>query len=186
MSAMPNGIIKGIQPVLDVRSRSYERREIIQLTSCILQSEASFMHLILLDVSPREVMHAARRIALHLQIWRVERPLLAHKDVEIIISSMQPRMSLRAERRPKDNEVLSDARVDDVHPAHRAACVAEDPFGRVGVDGDDGRRVRVAEIRADVLYHEMDIIRFGRSCDCGARELVQALGREDIPPVLNL
>jgi hypothetical protein len=48
--------------------------------------------------------------------------------VEIVVGSVPARVSLCAERGAKDDEVLGYRRVDDVHRAHSAASVVEDPF----------------------------------------------------------
>ena len=81
-------------------------------------------------------MHITWLINLPLKRTRRERPLLALQNMEIIITGVQARMSLRAERRPKDNKVLRQARMDDIHRAHRAARVAEDPLVRARIQGD--------------------------------------------------
>lgn len=86
------------------------------------------MHLILLRRSSWEEMNAPSRIPLHLQRARPEGPLFAHKDVEIVVCSVQTRVSFCAERRPEDDEVLGDARVDNVHRAHGSARVVEHPL----------------------------------------------------------
>ena len=92
------------------------------------------MHLVLLsDATPHEV-HLAGPVPFHLERARLERPLLADEDVEVIVCGVKARVTLRAERRPEDDEVLRDARVHDVHRAHRPARVVKDPLRAVGVD----------------------------------------------------
>ena len=59
------------------------------------------------------------------------------QNIEIIIRGVQARMSLRPQRRTKNNKVLRYARMDDIHRAHRPAGVVEDPFARVGVERDE-------------------------------------------------
>ena len=86
------------------------------------------MHLVLLgDATPHEV-HVAWPIPLHLERTGLERPLLTDEDVEVVVCGVEARVTLRAERRTKDDEILGDARVYDVHRAHRAARVVEHPF----------------------------------------------------------
>ena len=187
MSATPNGSISGIHPAPQRIREQNSRRETqidMQHTSGVLERKAPLVHLVLLDMPSWQMVHAPRRVPLHLQFRRAERPLLPHKNIEVVVGGMQPRVSLRAEGRPEHNEVLSDARVDDVHRAHRAARVAQDPLGGVGVDGHAARGVLGAEVVLDVLDHEPDVVRLWRGCDRGLRELVQALGVEDVPLVL--
>ena len=86
------------------------------------------MHLVLLGYTATHEVHVTRLVALHLQRARLERPLLADEDVEVVVGGVEARVALGAERRAKDDEVLGDARVDDVHRAHRAAGVVEHPL----------------------------------------------------------
>ena len=86
------------------------------------------MHLVLLGDATTHEVDVAGSVALHLQRTRLERPLLADEDVEVVVGGVETRVALGAERRAKDDEVLGDARVDDVHRAHRAAGIAEHPF----------------------------------------------------------
>ena len=92
------------------------------------------MHLVLFGDTTAHEVHVTRSIPLHLQRARLERPLLTDKNVEVVIGGMKARVALRAERRAKDDEVLGDARVDDVHRAHRAAGIVEHPLGAVRVE----------------------------------------------------
>lgn len=92
------------------------------------------MHLVLLGDTTAHEVHVTRSVPLHLQRARLERPLLADEDMEVVVGGVKARVALRTERRAKDDEVLGDARVDDVHRAHRAAGIVEHPFGAVRVD----------------------------------------------------
>lgn len=154
------------------------------------------MHLILLRRKPRQEMHIPGPIHLFLQCTRRERPLLANQDIKVVIRSMQPRVPLRAQGRPEDNEVLRDRRVDDVHCAHRTARVVEHPFRRLAVrevrrreggvarvEGDNGGGVGRSEVRQDVRDHTVGGVWGGG--DGGLRELVQEGGVEDVPTGLS-
>lgn len=155
------------------------------LTAGILEREAAFVHLVLLDLSSPQMVHAPRGVALHLQIRRLERPLLAHQNIEVVVRGVHARVSLRPERRPKDDQVLSDARVDDVHRAHGAACVVEHPLGRVGVERDSRGGVGGGEVGDDVLDHEVYIVRLRGGGYGGFRDLVNGRRIEDVPSVLR-
>ena len=86
------------------------------------------MHFVLLGYAATHEVYVTRLVALHLERTRLERPLLADEDVEVVVRGVEARVALGAERRAKDDEVLGDARVDDVHRAHRAAGVVEHPL----------------------------------------------------------
>ena len=152
------------------------------LTSGVLEREAALVHLVLLDVPARKMVDLAGAVDLHLQLGRVERPLLADEDVEVVVGGVHAGVALRAHGGAEDDEVLGDARVDDVHRAHRAAGVAQHPLGGVGVQGDRGGRVFGGEVGDDVGDYGVDVIWMGG--DGRLREFVQIAGVEDIPPVL--
>ena len=86
------------------------------------------MHLVLLGDTAAHEMHVTGAVPLHFERTGLERPLLPDEDVEIVVGDVQARVALCAEWRAKDDEVLGDAGVDDVHRAHRAARVVEYPF----------------------------------------------------------
>lgn len=87
---------------------------------------------------------------------------------------MPSRVSLCAERGPENNEVLGDGGVDDVHSAHGAAGVVEDPFFvSVYVIG-----VRLGEVRGDVVDYGAGVVAVGG--DGGLREGVELGGVEDV------
>ena len=111
------------------------------------------MHLILLSRPPRQKMHTPSRIPLHLERTRRERPLLPNEDIEIIIGGVQPRVPLRTEWRSKDNEVLGNAGMDDIHGTHGAAGIVEHPLVLVSVETYVGGRVRGREVCDDVVDH---------------------------------
>jgi hypothetical protein len=108
------------------------------------------MHLVLLGDTTAHEMHVTRSIPLHLQRARLERPLLADEDMEVVVGGVKARVALRTERRAEDDKVLGDARVDDVHRAHRAAGIVEHPFGAVRVDGYARVGIGGGEIGDDV------------------------------------
>ena len=86
------------------------------------------MHLVLLGDAAAHEVHVTRTVPFHFECARLERPLFADEDVEIVVGGVQARVALGAKRRAKDDEVLGDAGVYNVHGAHRAACVVEHPF----------------------------------------------------------
>lgn len=130
------------------------------------------------------MVHRSSRIFLHRQIRRRERPLFANQNVEIVIGGVNASMTLSAEGGPEDDEVLRDACVDDIHGAHGAPSVAENPFGRVDVESNLVGWVRLRQVFDNVLHHRRSIIRVRRRSDGRLCQLVQALGIEDIPSVL--
>jgi hypothetical protein len=141
------------------------------------------VHLVLLCNATTQVVHVAGPVSLHLERARLERPLLADEDVEVVVCGMEARVTLRAERRPKDDEVLRDARVHDVHRAHRPTRIVENPLRAVGVDRHASRaRVRRGEIRDDVRDHPRRIV--GRCGQRGKLKLVQMDRIKDVPSIL--
>lgn len=138
VSAKPNGSISGTQPaekwVQSFTVSSERAREDGARTPNIFHGPTSLMHLVLLGDTTAHEVHVTRSVPFHLQRARLERPLLADEDMEVVISRVKARVALGTEWRAKDDEVLSDARVDDVHRAHRAACIVEHPFGAVRVE----------------------------------------------------
>lgn len=111
------------------------------------------MHLVLLGDTTAHEVHVTGLIPLHLQRARLERPLLADEDMEVVVGGVKARVTLRTEWRAKDDEVLCDARVDDVHRAHRAAGIVEHPFGAVRVDRYARVGIGGSKIGEDVRDH---------------------------------
>ena len=134
VSKKPKGSISGIHPRREKIEPTSTALETKTLTSRILERKAPFVHFILLGSSPRKIMHGPRSIPFHFQRTGSKGPLFSNQDVEIIISGVQPRVSLRPQRRAKDDQVFGDACVDDVHGAHGAASIVEYPFLFVRVD----------------------------------------------------
>ena len=141
------------------------------------------MHLVLLGDATAHEMHVTGAVPLHLQRARLERPLLSDEDVEVVVGGVEARVTLRTERRAKDDEVLRDARVDHVHRAHRAARVVEDPFGAVRVERDARARIGRGEIGDDVRDHPRCVV--GRRGERGQLELVQMDRIKDVPSILR-
>ena len=141
--------------------------------SCILYCLANG------DAATHEV-HVTGVVPLHLQRARLERPLLSDEDVEVLMGGVEAQVSLRTERRAKDDQVLRDARV---RRAHRAAHVVEDPFRAVRVDRDARACVRRGQIGDDVRDHARCVV--GRCGERGRLELVQMDRIKDIPSILE-
>ena len=105
-------------------------------------------------------MHVPRLVPLHFESTWLERPLLPSEDVEVVIRSMQPRVSLSTEGCTENDEVFSNGCMDDVHGTHGTPSIIEHPFRRVGVERNligrlrEGRR----EVRKNVLNHAFGIV----------------------------
>jgi hypothetical protein len=153
-------------------------------TPNIFQGPTSLMHLVLFGDTTAHDVHVTGSVPLHLQRARLERPLLPGEDVEVVVGRVEARVALRAERRAKDDEVLGDARVDDVHRAHRAAGVVEDPFGAVRVERYARARIAGGEIAQDVRDHAGCVV--GRGGERGELQLVEMHWVEDVPSVLGV
>lgn len=141
------------------------------------------MHLVLLGDAPTHEVHVAGAVALHLERAGAERPLLADEDVEVVVGGVEARVTLGAERRAKDDEVLGDARVDDVHGAHRAAGVVEDPLRAVRVERYVRARVGRGEVGEDVRDHARGVV--GRGGERGELQLVEVDRVEYVPSILE-
>ena len=122
-------------------------------TPNIFHGPASFVHLVLLGDTTAHEVHVPRLVPLHLQRARLERPLLTNEDMEVVVGGVEARVALRTKWRAKDDEVLGDARMDDVHRAHRAAGIVEHPFGAVRVDRYARVGIGGGEIGEDVRDH---------------------------------
>lgn len=143
------------------------------------------MHLILFRSTPWEEMHVSRHIPLHLKCARLERPLFAMQNMEIIIRRVQTGMPLRTEGSPKYDQVFRDRGVYNVHGTHGTSCVIECPFGGVGVERNDARRgwVCVGKVRDNVLDDAVEVVWMGSDGILG--ELMKKGWVEDIPPALD-
>ena len=75
----------------------------------VLEGKAAFRHLVLLDLTAREPVHAARRVDLSLVLARSVGDLGTRQDVEIIIGCVATSMALGTDRSAEDDEVLGDA-----------------------------------------------------------------------------
>jgi hypothetical protein len=142
------------------------------------------MHLVLLGDTTAHEVHITRLVPLHLQGARLERPLLAHEDMKVVVGGVKARVSLRTEWRAKDDEVLCDARVDDVHRAHRAAGIVEHPFGAVRVDRYARVGIGGGKIGEDVRDHAWCVV--GRRGERGELQLVEMDRVENIPSILGI
>lgn len=74
-------------------------------------------------------------------------------------------MAFCADGGAEDDEVLSNAGMNDVHGAHSAASVIEHPFGWVMIQSNLSRRVRGSEVLDDIVRHERGIVRLGGMCN---------------------
>ncbi len=140
------------------------------------------MHLVLLNVPTWQVVHGARTVDLHGEIRGIERPLLPNEDVEVVVGSVHAGVALGTEGRAEDDEVLGDARVDDVHRTHCTTGVADHSLGGIGVEGDDRRRVLRGEVGDDMRDNGVDVVRMRLDRVLG--EGMEGLGGENIPAVL--
>ena len=93
-----------------------------------LQRPTTLVHLVLLDVATTKMVHGAFGIAFLDERVRWVGPLLALEDVEVVVGGVATRVALRTQRRAKHYQILRYRRVDQVHAAHCAARVVEDPF----------------------------------------------------------
>jgi hypothetical protein len=182
-------------------------RKAAQLTLRELQRPAPLVHLVLLHRPADEVVHRALGVPLHDERVPRRRPLLTLEDVEVVVRRVPARVSLGAQRRAEHDQVLGHARVQDVHAAHGAAGVVEDPLGRERRDllrrallrreRREGRRrgrvrgewvrrhvrrVRAPQARGDVVHDAGG--RVGVQLDGLAHEGVHVARREDVESLL--
>ena len=180
--------MSGIHPRRATGSSQHLRGESIhgtqreRRTARVLEGKAPFVHLVLLHMPTRQVVHVARAVNLHGEVRGIERPLFPNENVEVVVRGVHARVALGTDGRAEDDEVLGDARVDDVHRAHRAPSVVEHPLRGVGVEGDDGGRVFRGEVGDDVGDNSVNVIWVCLDRILG--EGVEGLGIEDIPAVL--
>ena len=141
------------------------------------------MHLVLLDVPTRQVVHIAGTVDLHGEVGGIERPLFPNKDVEVVVGGVHAAVAFRANRGAEDDEIFSDASVDDVHGTHSTTRVVKHPFGGVGIQGNDRRRVLRSEVGDDVGNDSIDVV--WMRLDRVLGECMKGLGGEDVPAVLQ-
>jgi len=152
-------------------------------TPSVFHGLSSLVRLVLLGDAATHEVHVTGAVPHHLLHPRLECPLLSDEDVEVVVGGVEVRVSLRIERRAKDDQVPRNARVDHVHRPHRAARVVEHLFRAVRVDRDARAWVRRGRIGDDVRDHARRVV--GR---CGERqqlELVQIDRIKDLPSILQ-
>lgn len=95
------------------------------------------MHFILFYGSAGEVVYGSGGVTFHFEVSSSERPLLSLKDVatrpgsfsvhglkkvgcssQVIVCGVSPSVTLGAERRTENNQVLGNRCVNNVHSAH--------------------------------------------------------------------
>ena len=67
-------------------------------------------------------------------------------------------MSLGSKWRAKDDEIFSDAGMNDVHGTHGTACIVEDPFILVRVESYLFGWISKCEVRDDVVNHSGGVV----------------------------
>lgn len=113
-----------------------------------LERPAALVHLILLDDSTLHMIHDSLGVPLLDERMGRIRPLLALEDVEVVVGRVPAAVALGAQRRAKDDQVLGDAGVDDVHATHGAPGIVEHPLGRERGNRRDGPFSRSSSIHA--------------------------------------
>ena len=129
-------------------------------------------------------MHTPSRVPFHLQIRRVESPLFANQDIEVIISGMNTTVTFSANGGTEDDQVFGDTGMNDVHGTHGTSGVVKHPFLGVGVESDDAGGVGFSEVGDDVVDHVICVIGSWCGGDRFLGEFVEVFRGEDIPPVL--
>ena len=71
---------------------------------------------------------------------------------------MYSRVSFSAKRGAEDDEIFSNAGMNDVHGPHGSACIVEDPFILVGVESNFLRGICQSEVGNDVVDHSGGIV----------------------------
>lgn len=164
-------------------------------TTGILQSEASIIHLVLLDLTTAQMVYAALRVDLGLVVACSRRvgSLSTLEDVEVVICSVATSVSFGsngsayvfvspsiftnniANDLTKDDQVLSNTGVDNVHGTHCASSIVEHPF-LVQVDIFSSRTL--AELANDLCNNSLSVV--SMVCDCSLRKVVKLLCVENV------
>lgn len=172
------------------------------LTLCQLECPTALVHFVLLDHPTFQMMDRTLRIHLFDQTVGPVRPLGPFEDVEVVVGGMAAGVPFGPERGPKDDEVLGDRRMEDVHASHRSASIVEDPFRRqrrylVGVSvleglfwgrmerervGSDGGAVGALQRRGNVVHDSCGGV--GIEGDGLLRESMNLCRVEDVPSLL--
>lgn len=86
------------------------------------------MHLVLPRHTPFHEVDGARTINRLREFARFKDPLLALEDMEVVVGGMEAGMSLGSKGGAKNDQILGDGRMDDIHGAHRTSGVVEHPL----------------------------------------------------------
>jgi len=163
----------------------------------VLEGKAALRHLVLLDLTPREPVHAARRVDLSLVLARSVDDLGARQDVEVVIGCVATSVALGADRSAEDDEVLGDAwyqvsnelwreiegqshtGMNDVHSTHCTTGIVENPL-LIGVDVRL-QLVLAGQLINDVLDDGAGVVAMGGNAALG--EVMEMVQVEDVEAV---
>ena len=164
VSRNPKGNIRGIHPKWsNINENMLLYSEITRAhTSSVFKRPTSFVHLILPHHAAFHKIHLPRAIYNFLQLTRIKYPLLPDENMEIIVRGMYTRMTFRTERRAKDDKILGDTGMDNIHSSHSTSGVVKNPF-LLEVEVNIRRGVRLGEVGYNMVDHPLCVI-WG-SCD---------------------
>lgn len=155
----------------------------LEHTSSILESEATLVHFVLLNMSSGKVVDGTGRVSFNLQTARSECPLLSNEDVKVVVGGVQTAVAFRTERGAENDQVLGDTSMDDVHGTHSTTGIVEHPFVHISVDTNLRRGIGLRKIPDDVVDHSSSVV--GVGLNGRLRQFVQGFGLKDIPPILG-
>ena len=115
------------------------------------------MHLVLLRYTAWHEVDHAWSIPFHLKLTGSESPLFSNKNMEVIVCCVNASVSLGSKWCTEYNKVFCDARVNNVHRAHRTSSIIKHPV-LVGIKAYFIIRVRFREIRDDMCDHASGVV----------------------------
>ena len=86
------------------------------------------MHLVLPRHTPFHEVDITGSIDRLCELAGLKDPLLALKDVEVVVGGVETAMSFGSEWGAENDQVLGDGRMNDVHGTHRASGIVEHPL----------------------------------------------------------
>lgn len=122
------------------------------------------------------MVDAALRIDLWFVVSRAIGQLSTTNNVKVIISGVAARVAFSPDCCPKNDEVLGNGSMDDIHGSHGSTGIIEDPFflyAEVRFHGRD-----FAKLRDNARHYSLGLVVMLLNCVEG--DLVELLGSENV------
>jgi hypothetical protein len=101
--------MNGIQPIRthtwhkSATHVKHQEGQIIYITLSQFQGPATFVHLVLLDLTSAQMVHTSSGVPFHDEAVGRSGPLFAFEDVEVVVRRVTTRMTFGTERRAEND-----------------------------------------------------------------------------------